>query len=47
MNKRVVVLGAGFGLELTTMLSEATGGDTDVTLIDRNDAFIVDSRSLI
>ena len=30
MNLRVVVLGAGFGgLELSTMLSEAIGGDLD------------------
>jgi sulfide:quinone oxidoreductase len=41
MNERVVVLGAGFGgLELSTMLSEAVGGDIDVTLIDKNDAFV-------
>ena len=38
---RVVVLGAGFGgLELTAKLSEAFGDDTDVVLIDRNDAFV-------
>ena len=38
---RVLVLGAGFGgLELSTCLSEASGGDVDVTLIDRNDAFV-------
>jgi sulfide:quinone oxidoreductase len=41
MSKRVVVLGAGFGgLELSSMLSEAFGGNIDVTLIDRNDAFV-------
>jgi sulfide:quinone oxidoreductase len=41
MNERVVVLGAGFGgLELSTMLSEASGGDIDVTLIDKNDSFV-------
>jgi len=41
MSKRIVVLGAGFGgLELSTMLSEAFGGDIDVTLIDMNDAFV-------
>ena len=35
-----MVLGAGFGgLELSTMLSES-GGDFDVTLIDKNDAFV-------
>ena len=38
---RIVVLGAGFGgLELATMLSEALGDDVDVTLIDKNDAFV-------
>src|SRR5437870_4479590 len=41
MKTRVVVLGAGFGgLELATMLSEALGDDIDVTLIDKNDAFV-------
>jgi sulfide:quinone oxidoreductase len=41
MSKRVVVLGAGFGgLELSTTLSEALGSDVDVTLIDKNDAFV-------
>jgi sulfide:quinone oxidoreductase len=41
MKTRVVVLGAGFGgLELTTMLSEALGDEVDVTLIDKNDAFV-------
>jgi sulfide:quinone oxidoreductase len=41
MGERVVVLGAGFGgLELSTMLSEASGGEIDVTLIDRNDSFV-------
>jgi sulfide:quinone oxidoreductase len=41
METRVVVLGAGFGgLELATMLSEALGDDVDVTLIDKNDAFV-------
>ena len=38
---RIIVLGAGFGgLELTTMLSEALGDRLDVTLIDKNDAFV-------
>lgn len=38
---RVVVLGAGFGgLELTTMLSEAVADRVEVTLVDKNDAFI-------
>jgi sulfide:quinone oxidoreductase len=41
MNKRVVILGAGFGgLELSTRLSEALGDEVDVTLIDKNDAFV-------
>jgi sulfide:quinone oxidoreductase len=41
MGTRVVVLGAGFGgLELATLLSEALGDDVDVTLIDKNDAFV-------
>jgi sulfide:quinone oxidoreductase len=40
LKKRILVLGAGFGgLELSTMLSEALGGDIDVTLIDKGDAF--------
>ena len=38
---RVVILGAGFGgLELATTLSEAVGGEVDVTLIDKSDAFV-------
>jgi len=38
---RIIVLGAGFGgLELTTIVSEALGGAVDVTLIDKNDAFV-------
>ena len=42
METRVVVLGAGFGgLELATMLSEALGDDVDVTLIDKNEAFVL------
>jgi sulfide:quinone oxidoreductase len=41
MKTRVVVLGAGFGgLELATMLSDAFGDNIDVTLIDKNDAFV-------
>src|SRR5258706_11705207 len=41
MKLRVVVLGAGFGgLELSTILSEAIGDQLDLTLIDKNDAFI-------
>jgi sulfide:quinone oxidoreductase len=38
---RIIVLGAGFGgLELSTMMSEALGDGVDVTLIDKNDAFV-------
>src|SRR5213593_1451316 len=41
MKRRVVILGAGFGgLELATALSETLGEDVDVTLIDKNDAFV-------
>jgi sulfide:quinone oxidoreductase len=41
VNERVVVLGAGFGgLELSTMLAEASGGEMDVTLIDKGDSFV-------
>jgi sulfide:quinone oxidoreductase len=41
MTSRIVILGAGFGgLELATMLSDALGDDIDVTLIDKNDAFV-------
>jgi sulfide:quinone oxidoreductase len=37
----VLVLGAGFGgLELSTRLSEKLGGQIEVTLIDRADAFV-------
>lgn len=38
---RIVILGAGFGgLELSTLLSQALGDSVDVTLIDKNDAFV-------
>src|SRR5438067_3965010 len=38
---RVVILGAGFGgLERASVLSEAVGGDVDVVLIDKSDAFV-------
>lgn len=38
---RILVLGAGFGgLQLSTRLSEELGGDADVVLIDRTDAFV-------
>jgi sulfide:quinone oxidoreductase len=41
VHARFVVLGAGFGgLELATLLSQALGGDADVTLIDQSDAFV-------
>jgi len=40
MGKRVVVLGAGFGgLETAAMLSEAGGGELEVTLIDKGEGF--------
>ena len=39
--ERVVILGAGFGgLELASTLSEAVGDGVDVTLIDKEDAFV-------
>lgn len=38
---RVLVLGAGFGgLELTSALSSEFGGEIEITLIDRADAFV-------
>jgi sulfide:quinone oxidoreductase len=41
MSERVVVLGAGFGgLELSTVLSEASGGEIEVTLVDKSDSFV-------
>jgi sulfide:quinone oxidoreductase len=41
MPVRVVILGAGFGgLELSTILSNALGEQLELTLIDKNDAFI-------
>ncbi len=41
MKTKVLILGAGFGgLELSTMLSEEVADQVDVTLIDRNDAFV-------
>lgn len=37
----IVILGAGFGgLELSSRLSDAFGGDANVTLIDKNEGFI-------
>ena len=39
---RVVIAGAGFGgLEIATCLSEARDGAVDVTLIDKNDSFVL------
>jgi len=41
MKTQIVVLGAVFGgLELSTLLSETLGDRVDVTLIDKNDAFV-------
>lgn len=41
MTLRIVICGAGFGgLELTARLSAAFGGEIDITLIDKNDAFV-------
>ena len=41
MAQRILILGAGFGgLELATTLSEVLGDDVEVTLIDKNDAFL-------
>src|SRR5262249_44078783 len=41
MAATVLVLGAGFGgLELSSRLAHELGGDVDVTLIDRTDAFV-------
>ena len=39
--QKVVILGAGFaGLQLATRLSEDVPGEVDVTIIDKNDAFV-------
>ena len=41
MRTSVLVLGAGFGgLELSSRLSQVLGGQVDVTLVDRADAFV-------
>ncbi|MGH3470709.1 MAG: FAD-dependent oxidoreductase, partial [Nocardioidaceae bacterium] len=41
MPQHVVVLGAGFGgLELVTRLSESVPDKADITLIDKNEAFL-------
>ncbi|HET7444577.1 MAG TPA: FAD-dependent oxidoreductase [Solirubrobacterales bacterium] len=40
MAQRVLILGAGFGgLEIATMLSEGSGGEIEVTLIDKGEGF--------
>jgi sulfide:quinone oxidoreductase len=42
MKPRILVLGAGFGgLELATTVSDELGGEVDVTLIDKADAFVL------
>jgi NADH dehydrogenase FAD-containing subunit len=42
MKRHVVILGAGFGgLELSTLLSEQSADELEVTLIDQHDAFIL------
>ena len=39
--QKVVILGAGFaGLQIATRLSEEVPGEVDVTIIDKNDAFV-------
>ncbi len=41
MAQRILILGAGFGgLELAATLSETLGAEVEVTLIDKNDAFV-------
>jgi len=41
VKRQVVILGAGFGgLELSTLLAEELPDEVEVTLIDRNDAFV-------
>ncbi|MFQ5962152.1 MAG: FAD-dependent oxidoreductase, partial [Candidatus Methylomirabilales bacterium] len=41
MSPHIVICGGGFGgLELTARLSAAFGREIDITLIDKNDAFI-------
>ncbi len=41
MARRALILGAGFGgLEVATLLSEGSGGEIDVTLIDRGEGFV-------
>src|ERR1700693_1832002 len=41
MSTRIVILGAGFGgLELSARLSAAFADDVNVTLIDKNEAFV-------
>jgi sulfide:quinone oxidoreductase len=41
VSDRVLILGAGFGgLEVATLLSEGSGGEIDVTLIDAGEGFV-------
>ena len=41
MAKQILILGAGFGgLELSSRLSAAVADEVQVTLIDKNDAFV-------
>ncbi len=41
MAQRVLILGAGFGgLEIATLLSEGSGGEIEVTLIDKGEGFV-------
>jgi hypothetical protein len=39
VKKHVVILGAGFGLELAARLSDALADDVRVTLLDQNASF--------
>jgi sulfide:quinone oxidoreductase len=42
MAPRIVVLGAGFGgLEVASVLSEELGGDAEITLIEKGEAFVL------
>src|SRR5262249_31587822 len=42
MKQKVLILGAGFGgLELATRLSQTMADEVDITLIDKNDFFIL------
>lgn len=37
---RILMLGAGSGLELTARLSAEFGGDVEIVLIDQSDSFV-------